>query len=342
MKGLIAAFDEMNGAGVAALIRDGKLDDLLVDVPDDRIRPGAIFRAKATRLMKGQGGMVLQTPQGPVFLRNAKGVSQGQTLIVQATTHAEPGKATPATSRVVFKSRYCLVTPGAPGLNISKDIHDEERRVELRALCDGLLGDGFGMVLRSAAADGSEDAVLADVEAMISLAAQVMSDGAEGAPDHLLDGPDAAELAFREWPEPDLTDADAGSFERQGVMDAIEAIKDTRVDLEGGAYMFVEPTRAMVAVDVNTGADTSPAAGLKANIAALKELPRALRLRGLGGQITLDLAPTPKKDRRQIEQSFRAAFRRDRIETSLAGWTPLGNLELQRKRERLPVLERLS
>ncbi|WP_417809935.1 ribonuclease E/G, partial [Thioclava sp.] len=61
------------------------------------------------------------------------------------------------------------------------------------------------------------------------------------------------------------------------------------------------------------------------------------RLRGLGGQITLDLAPMPKKDRKQFEISLRSAFRADPIETSLVGWTPLGHYELQRKRERLPV-----
>ena len=96
-----------------------------------------------------------------------------------------------------------------------------------------------------------------------------------------------------------------------------------------------------VAVDINTGGDTSPAAGLKANLAAVKALPRALRLRGLGGQVVVDAAPMPKKDRRQVEQAVRKAFKSDPIETSLVGWTPLGHLELQRKRERLPLLESL-
>ena len=97
-----------------------------------------------------------------------------------------------------------------------------------------------------------------------------------------------------------------------------------------------------MAVDVNTGGDTSPAAGLKANLAAAKDLPRQLRLRGLGGQITLDLAPMGKKDRRQFETTLRAAFRHDATETALAGWTPLGHYELQRKRDRVPLSEVLS
>jgi Ribonuclease G/E len=64
-----------------------------------------------------------------------------------------------------------------------------------------------------------------------------------------------------------------------------------------------------VAVDVNTGADTSLAAGLKANIALARDLPRQLRIKGLGGQITLDLAPMPKKDRRGFETVLNREFR---------------------------------
>lgn len=101
--------------------------------------------------------------------------------------------------------------------------------------------------------------------------------------------------------------------------------------------MYVEPTRALIAIDVNTGGDTSPAAGLKANMAAARLLPRALRLRGLGGQVVLDLAPMPKKDRRGFEAALRKAFKADSVETALVGWTPLGNYELQRQRGRAPL-----
>jgi Rne/Rng family ribonuclease len=133
----------------------------------------------------------------------------------------------------------------------------------------------------------------------------------------------------------------AGSFATLGVLDALDALRAPQLCLPGGGTAFVEPTRALVAVDVNTGTDTSPAAGLKANLALARELPRQLRLRGLGGQIVLDLAPMPRKDRRVFEDALRAAFRRDEIETVLAGWTPLGHFELQRKRARVPLTEAL-
>ena len=117
----------------------------------------------------------------------------------------------------------------------------------------------------------------------------------------------------------------------------IAALRAAKVDLVGGGNMLIEPTRALVAVDVNTGPDTSPAAALKVNIAAARDLPRQLRLRGLGGQVVVDFAPMPKKERAILDQVIRAAFKTEAAETNLAGWTTLGLFELTRKRDRLPL-----
>jgi len=67
-----------------------------------------------------------------------------------------------------------------------------------------------------------------------------------------------------------------------------------------------------------------------------------LRLRGLGGQIVIDFAPMSKKDRRSVEHALKRALREDGVDTIVVGWTPLGHLELQRKRERLPLSELLA
>ena len=60
-----------------------------------------------------------------------------------------------------------------------------------------------------------------------------------------------------------------------------------------------------MAVDVNTGKDLSLTSGLKANLNLARMLPRQLRLRGLGGQIVLDLAPMPKRDRKWMMQNMK-------------------------------------
>mgnify|MGYP001827379655 CR=1 FL=1 len=342
MKGNLIAFDTFKGREAAACIVDGQLDDLLIDPPENRIRPGAIYRGKVTRAMKGQGGVIVDTPDGRLFLRQAKGVAAGDTLLVQTTTYAEPGKATPATGKLLLKSRYFLITPGAGGRNISKAIRDETRRVELHDLLSGVsLPSGVGLVVRTAADSVGDEAILEDLGSLGDLAQMILGENPDGPPEKLLDGPSATDLALRDWPAPDTSDLDPGSFDRHGIHDVIEALRSPTVQMPEGS-MTVEATRALVAVDVNTGGDTTPAAGLKANIASLRALPRALRLRGLGGQIVVDPAPVPKRERRRLEDVAKAAFRQDSIETSVVGWTPLGHLELVRKRERLPLSEALE
>jgi Ribonuclease G/E len=342
MKGRVVALDQINGRRAAALIEDGILQDFLLDAPDGSPPPpGTVFRAICDRPLKGQGAMVVRLPDGTGFLRQAKGLSQGQAVLAQVTGYGEPGKAVPLTTRVLFKSRYAIVTPDAPGVNISRAIRDEEERVRLQEIAGAAFDlAGAGLILRSACEDADADEISRDIADMCNAAGQVLSQ-TEGQPELLLDGPDAHILAWRDWEQPDQLADQPGAFDDHSVLDMIDALAGPEVQLTGGAHAYVEATRALVAVDVNTGTDTSPAAGLKANLACARELPRQLRLRGLGGQITLDLAPMAKKDRKQFENALRNAFRADTIDTSLVGWTPLGHYELQRKRERLPVREGL-
>lgn len=340
MKGRSIILDHIQGREAAALMVDGRLDDFLID--GDAPLPGTIYRARADRPVKGQGGMFLSTPDGPAFLRQVKGLAPGQMLLVQVTGYAEPGKAIPVTQKLLFKSRYAIATPGAPGLNISRSIRDEEERDRLLEIAHGALdGARYGMILRSACAGADADEVAEDIQAMADLAAQVLAD-TEGEMEVLTEGDTPHLRAWREWSEPAEVFREAGDFEQNGVLDALDVTLTIREPLSGGAHLFIEPTRALVAVDVNTGSDTSLAAGTKANIACAKLLPRALRLRGLAGQIVIDVAPMPKKDRSTFESALRAALRVDSEETTMVGWTNLGNFELQRKRSRAVLSELLS
>ncbi len=339
MKGRSVFLDHIAGRAAAALVIDGSLEDFLVTPPEDGPEPvGTIFRAVVDRPIKGQGGVFVRLPGGETgFLRHAKGLSAGQPVLVQTTGFADPGKAAPMTLKLLFKSKFAIVTPTAPGLNVSRQIRDEERRAELKFLAEDLMsGSDFGLILRSEAENADETDVAEDIAEMRSLAEAILS-GQDGDPERLLDGADAHALAWREWGQPDEIETEPGCFETRGILDALLEGIGSATALPGGGSILVEPTRAMIAVDVNSGTDFSLAAALKANIEAARALPRALRLRGLGGQVTVDFAPLPKKDRRQIDQVLRTAFRTDPVETSLAGWTPLGNFEAQRKRERLPL-----
>lgn len=345
MIGRIVVLDELRGRKAAALVVDGQLQDFLIDAGDDALQPGAIYRGVVDRPMKGQGGVFVKLPDASGFLRQVSGLAPGQRVLVQVSGVAEPGKAVPVTPRLLFKSRLAIITPGAAGLNISRRIRDEGRRAELDDIArKGMAGAAadLGLILRSASEDADVGEIAEDIATMRRLAEAVLTD-TDGGPELLVDAPDAHLAAWRDWsdPAPDEVVQGEGSFANHGIVEMLDALLAAKVTLPGGGHMMVEPTRALVAVDVNTGPDTSPAASLKVNIAAARDLPRQLRLRGLGGQVVVDFAPMPKRDRAVLEQVLRATFKGEAAETSLAGWTPLGLYELARKRDRLPLSEAL-
>jgi Rne/Rng family ribonuclease len=238
--------------------------------------------------------------------------------------------------------------------------------------------EGAGFIVRSAAEAAPEQELAAELGLLLGERADVEARVKQGADPDRLTFAISLIPALREWsfPDPDeiaatgsphgffsalgddigpvnlwgseallerLTKFDGPDlFDHHGVWDEIERLESPRADLPSGAWMAVEATRAMVTVDVNTAGEFGGGASLTANLEAAKELPRQLRLRGLGGQVIVDFAPLRKTDRKRVEEALKAAFRKDPIETTLAGWTPLGNFELQRKRERRPLTELLA
>ena len=345
-KGRIVVLDEVNSKPAAALLVNGQIHDLLIEADNNLPKPEAIYRGRTTLPMKGQNGIILDIGNGQkAFLRNAKGIPQGTQMTVQVATHAEIGKATPVVNKLIFKSRYCIVTPDAPGLNIARSIKDDEERDRLLEIVHEVStnrSNEYGLIIRSSAMDIDADAISDDINAMYDLADNVMSQ-TSGDPALIMPAPTAEMKAWRDWvnPDPDEVIKEINSFETMGIWDHIEKLKHSKSKLPNGASMIIEPTSAFVAVDVNTGNDFSLSAGLKANLAVAKELPNQLSLRGLGGQIIIDFAPSPKKDRKLIETALNSSFRKGKIDTVVVGWTTLGNFELQRKRERIPLSELL-
>lgn len=338
MKGSTLVLGRLKGREIAALMVDGRLEELALQPAP--LSPGAIFRGLAGRPMKGQGGLFVELPGGKRgFLRQARGIAPGQALLVQVSGLTEPGKAPPLTLKLALRGRFAVLTPGAPGLNISRLVRDQVERAELdRLAAKAMAGapDDLGLILRSACEGAHEQAVAHEIARLRALAEAISAD-TEGAPELLLDPPAPHEVAMNDWPAPDRIDDSPDALDQHGCLAALDALLRAEVPLPVGSNMVIEPTRALVAVDVNTGADSSPAAGLKASVAAARELPRQLRLRGLGGQVVVDFAPCPKKDRHVVEQTLRKGFRPEGAETVLAGWTPLGNFEIQRRRDRMPL-----
>ena len=384
------------GPDLAALVEDRRVTDWIFG-PGSGPAPEAVYKARVERAVPGAGAVFVDLGQGQGYLREARGLKPGRVLLVEATGIPEPDKAVPVSPRVLYRQRYAIHTPGAPGINAARGIAEPEERARLQSAVEAhiaALGDWLarrgedraedaarvrrvlgahatgGAILRSAARGQPAERIARDLD--LAVAARLEAEDALGDSavplGPVVPAPLPHELALREWGErigrivlgPGEFDAlraaeearlspFAGQIERMpdpldqfGVWDEIDRIRGPRADLRSGGWMAVEATHAMVTVDVNTGGAFSPGAAVTANVEAARELPRQLRLRGLGGQISIDFAPLKKAERHRVEDALKSAFRRDPVETTLAGWTPLGHFELQRKRERRPVPELLA
>ena len=320
---------------VAALQIDGKLHDVLFE-DTSQLPIGTILRAVVERPVKGIGGVMLQLPNGHGFLKKANGLAPGQTITVQLSGFSEVGKANPVTQRIIFKSRYAIVTPNQPGLNISRKITSDKLRDELTLLAKSTMdGCEMGLIIRSSAAEAELSEVAEDIQVMREAAEDIATHKGLK-PEILMDGDNPHVQAWREWSDVKNVLTQSDDLEASGVLDQIEATQSSWVQLGSGG-MFIEETKAMITVDINTGADFSPAAALNINLAAVQDLPRQLRLRGYSGQIAIDFAPMSKRDRKPIETALRASLRTCPVASEFVGWTPLGHGEIKRKRERLPM-----
>lgn len=386
MKGRVIAIDTRAADGIrAALMVDGQLEDfvLLPSANANDPTPGEIRAARVTRILpNGRGAFCDLGPAGEGFLRQPGTAKGGELIAAQVASLPEPGKAVPLNTRLLFKGPRLILTPEAPGVNVSRRIGNEAERERLTAIVTEALqraeaDPAPGVIIRSAAKAVEDEALERELVRLLAEARNVPKHLASGAepgrlleqaplarilaewllpfPDEILCDPDSAEAyktvhrepgsalggsAVNFWGDPrpaTRVRSVARPLEVSGADEALRALASPEASLPGGASMIVEATRALVCVDVNTGADFSPAAGLKANLAAARDLPRQLRLRGLGGQVVVDFAPMPKKDRRTLEEALKKAFRADPVDTALIGWTTMGLFEMQRKRERRPL-----
>ncbi len=128
-------------------------------------------------------------------------------------------------------------------------------------------------------------------------------------------------------------------FDLFGVDDEIPRAPGRRVDLKSGGYLIVDQTEALTTIDVNTGAyvgarnfdDTI----FKTNLEAAGAIARQLRLRNLGGIIIADFIDMLREEHRDaVLQEFRKQLARDRVKTMVSGFSPLGLVEMTRKRTR--------
>ena len=322
MKGRLFLVDETETVRRAALIVDGRLEALEIDaLADAGPRWGSVYRAKITERMTAMGAAFVDLGDARGFLPDAGDALPGSILTVQVRREPEGDKAARVSTDIQVEHRLIVHTPMKPGTNVSKKITDpEERRILREALGD--LNGGF--VIRTAA-----EGMIADDLYAIASALTFPDQRNIGL---VREGPDALDrLRLQHEDAPIEDDFDAFDIEQQ-----IDALLSPRAELPEGAWLTIEPTTALVAVDVNTGQARGGDALQRVNLAAAAEIPRQLRLRHIGGAVAIDFAGGPKgKARKRLEDTIGAVL-------PPLGWGPAGWMELQTRKPGRSLKELLA
>jgi ribonuclease G len=300
-------------------------------------------------------------------------IRDGQEVLVQVIKEPLGNKGARLTTFIAMPSRYLVMLPGRPTLGISARIEAEAERERLRELAIGLLPDQVvnGYILRTAAEGASAEALQADALVLqkiwesiglkskaakagdlvyedLPLAVRIVRDMLHPSVERVLVDSEECLATMQRFSDSFLSDSRPAMelySERQpildlyGIEDEIQGALCRKVNLKSGGYLIFDQTEAMTTVDVNSGGfvgQSSPAeTAFLTNLEAAVAIARQLRLRNLGGIIILDFIDMDAKSHQEkILAALDKALAADHATTQIAQVSPLGLVEMTRKRTR--------
>lgn len=298
---------------------------------------------------------------------------EGDELLVQVLKEPLGTKGARLTTYMSIPSRHLVLLPNRPGVGISARIEDEAERARLRAALSELMpADAqYGYIVRTAAEGASTEALQADarfldklwqrvgkryngssgvtlVHADLPLAVRALRDLANHQIERVrVDSAEclesmqefAAEFMPELQPAIELYSGRRPIFDLYAIDDEIDKALDRKVNLKSGGYLIIEQTEAMSTIDVNTGAyvgrSTLEETIFRTNLEAAAAIARQLRLRNLGGIIILDFIDMQSANHReQVLAALEAALAGDHARNQISHVSPLGLVEMTRKRTR--------
>ena len=303
-------------------------------------------------------------------------VKRGQELLVQVTKEPLMKKGAMLTTYVSLAGRYLVLMPGSDKKGISRKIEDEEERIRLKDLVGKLkVPDDFGVIVRTAGDHCTKTLLIRDLRYLMRLWKTIKgSVMKEKAPALLYKERHLVLRSIRDYFTPDVTEIliDDTSVHRevrdflkiisskhakivkryQGAKpifakfqleDQIASIYENRVHLKSGGSIVIEPTEALVSIDVNSGKSTHEKSveqtAFLTNMEAAEEVARQLRLRDLGGLIVIDFIDMKDpKHRSEVERKVRTHVKDDKARTTVGKISRFGLLEMSRQRIR-PSIE---
>ncbi|MEZ4414834.1 MAG: Rne/Rng family ribonuclease [Gemmatimonadota bacterium] len=309
-------------------------------------------------------------------------ISKGDTVLVQVTKEPISTKGPRLTKHISLPGRFLVYMPYSARVGVSRKIGERSERGRLRALAKEILPkDQGGIIVRTVGEDFNQGTFQAEFNELrntwleIEAAAQAAEAPARvhrGA--HLVSGiirdlfsdrferltVDSKEVyneirAYVQSVDPDLVgrvklyQGEEPLFDKEGVEEEIQGAFQRRVDLPSGGYIVIEPTEALVSIDVNTGRFTGKGKKdpeetiLKTNLDAAREIARQLRLRDVGGIVVCDFIDMEQqKHRDKVLHELRSHLGRDRARTKTFELSALGLIEMTRQRVRPPLFTALT
>ena len=295
---------------------------------------------------------------------------RGQELLVQITKEERGTKGAALTTYLSLAGRYMVLMPGSQTRGVSRKAESDSQRKELKKAMSSLdLAEGIGYIVRTAALDQTREELERDYRYLIRLYESIKAlDQKAKAPaliykesnliirsirdyfttdmdEVMVDDPQVFNEAkdFFQMVMPDqvklvkLHQERRPIFSRYQIEDQIETLSRNKVTLPSGGSIVIDPTEALVAVDVNSGKMASEqgveATATKTNLEAATEVGRQLRLRDLGGLIVIDFIDMrERKNMRLVENQVKKSLENDKARVNIGRISKFGLLELSRQR----------
>lgn len=323
----------------------------------------------------GGEGVDSDQPFRPSLHRNYKiqeVIKRGQIMLIQVQKEERGNKGAAVTTYLSLPGRYCVLMPNSPrGGGVSRKIASFAERKRMREILRELgTPDGMSVILRTAGVQRDQDEIKRDLDYLVRLWNNIRELTLQSvAPAGIYEESNLVKRAVRDIYAGDIEEIQVAGengfkqakefmkllmpssvkkvhqykddkyplFHRYQVENQIAAMGEPTVELRSGGYLVINPTEALVSIDVNSGRATKERhieeTALKTNLEAAEEVARQLRLRDLGGLVVIDFIDMEdSRNNAKVERRLRDALSTDRARIQVGRISSFGLLELSRQR----------
>lgn len=316
-----------------------------------------------------------ERPIRPMNRRNYKiqeVLKRGQIMLVQVSKEERGNKGAAVTTYLSLPGRYCVLMPNSPrGGGVSRKIANFKERRRMRDLLAELqVPQGMSVIMRTAGMERTKAEIKRDLDYLMRLWDEIRETTLQSsAPALIHEEGSLVRRSIRDIYAKDIEDivvAGDGAyktardfmkvmipshlrrvkqykdekvplFHRYQVEGQIREMSEPVATLKSGGYLVINPTEALVSIDVNSGRSTKERhieeTALKTNLEAADEVARQLRLRDLGGLVVIDFIDMEdRRNNRRVEQRLKDALSSDRARIQIGRISSFGLLELSRQR----------